>query len=169
MLNSLLRFSLVRNLLFAIVCAMACQSLLAKGKYDFAFGLLLPQADGFWVVSTETYSIEKIVHASYLHGFTVNRRKGGRFMVSYSIRFPEPLDTGGVEPKTGAFSEGGRVYTSDGKFVWDRCFEAFAFSETDPLGDYELKVFIDGKLYREIKYSVEKPLSDIEFDEDLGF
>ncbi len=164
------RLTILRGVFLILGALSATELNWAKGKYDLRFGLMLPQSDGFVSVFQETYSIERIVQSNYLHGFDLKKRGGGRFMVSYSVRFPEPLKIPeDFAPKDGKFSEGGRVYTTDGKFVWDRYFEAFSFSDTDPFGRYELSIFIDGKLYRKIEYDVEKPLSDIEFDEDLGF
>jgi len=80
-------------------------------------------------------------------------------MVSYSVRFPEPLAEAeqGLAP-SGVFSEGGRVYTSQEDMVWDIGFNVFYFSESDPLGPYELSIFIDGSLYETIRYEVIEPL-----------
>jgi len=74
-------------------------------------------------------------------------------------RFPEPLAEAeqGLAP-SGAFSEGGRVYTSQEDMVWDIGFNVFYFSESDPLGPYELSIFIDGALYETIRYEVIEPL-----------
>lgn len=119
---------------------------------------MLPSTAGPPTVVQETTEVERIVDRAYAHGFTVRRKGGGRFMLSYSVRFPEPLMEAdqGLAP-SGRFSEGGRVYTSEEKMVWDIGFHVFFFSESDPLGVYELSIYIDGELYQTIPYDVIEP------------
>ena len=129
------------------------------GSYDLRFGIMLPSSAGPPTVVQEANEVERIVDQAYAHGFTVRRKGGGRFMLSYAVRFPEPLQEADNEGlvSSGRFSEGGRVYTSEGKMVWDIGFQVFFFSESDPLGMYELSIYIDGELYQTIPYDVIEP------------
>jgi len=108
-------------------------------------------------VTRETTQVERIVDPNYVHGFSIERRGGGRFFLSYSVRFPQPIAEAeqGLAP-TGSFTEGGRVYTSAGELTWDIGQQVFLFSETDPIGLYELSIFVDGELYQKIDYDVSK-------------
>ena len=128
------------------------------GSYDLRFGVMLPSSAGPPAVVQEATEVERIVDQGYAHGFTVRRKGGGRFMLSYAVRFPVPLPEAdqGLSP-SGRFSEGGRVYTSEEKMVWDIGYQAFFFSESDPLGIYELSIYIDGELYQMIPYNVIEP------------
>lgn len=128
------------------------------GSYDLRFGIMLPSTAGPPTVVQEANEVERIVDQAYAHGFTVRRKGGGRFLLSYSVRFPEPLAEAdqGLAP-SGRFTEGGRVYTSEENMVWDIGFQVFFFSETDPIGVYELSIYIDGELYQTIPYNVIEP------------
>ncbi|MCH6257999.1 hypothetical protein MLD52_15675 [Puniceicoccaceae bacterium K14] len=125
-------------------------------------------AEGMAFVFHETRHIDFRVDPSYAHGFTVQRKGGGQFMVSYAVRFPEPIKAPGSSD-AGRYSEGGHVYTSLDQLVWDRASVPFVFDEGDPIGIYELSIFVDGKLREKVVYEVESTESVDDFDKDLGF
>lgn len=160
----------VRSFFFlSLAVALLCvPSVRAEGKYKVKFGLMSQNANGQSFVFQETRNVQHRVDPNYFHGFTVQRKGGGQFMVSYSIRFPEPLENVGLSD-VGRWSEGGTVYTSLDRIVWDSSHDSFLFSDGDPIGTYELSVFVDGKLNEKIQYFVEKPVKVDDFDENLGF
>jgi hypothetical protein len=107
-----------------------------------------------YVVYLETNQIEKIADPAYLHGFSIKRKDGNQFYLYYVIRFPEPLQDlpKGIE-KYYTVLDGGRALRSKEEFVWELS-RSFVFSESDPVGVYQLEVYVDAELYRKIDYDV---------------
>ena len=143
---------------FWVVAAMA----LALGStvraerdaYKFKFGLMGRGGQGQSVVYLETTQIEKIADPSYFHGFSIERKDGNQFYIYYIVRFPEPLKDlpEGIE-KHYSVLNGGRALQSNEEFVWELS-RSFVFSESDPVGQYQLEVYVDAELYRKIDYDV---------------
>lgn len=125
-----------------------------KNAYHFKFGLMAQGGQGESVVYLETNQIEKIADPSYLHGFSIKRKDGNQFYIYYVIRFPEPLQDlpEGIE-KYYTVLDGGRALRSKEEFVWE-LNRSFVFSESDPVGVYQLEVYVDAELYRKIDYDV---------------
>ena len=70
------------------------------------------------------------------------------------VRFPEPLKDlpEGIENYYSVL-DGGRVLQSNEEFVWELS-RSFVFSDSDPVGQYQLEVYVDAELYRKINYDV---------------
>ncbi len=127
------------------------------------FGVMGPGPGGKMQVHAETTQIHRHVDPTYAHGFEVTRRDGGRFMGYFEVRFPEPIE---VTPELeSAFTvlERGKLIRSEAEIHWGTYSAPFWFSESDPLGSYELSVYIDGELYRTVQYDVHP------FGENVGF
>tara|TARA_B100000519_G_scaffold102962_1_gene89293 strand:+ start:93 stop:575 length:483 start_codon:yes stop_codon:yes gene_type:complete len=141
-----------------VVAAMALvlgTSVWAKrDAYQFKFGLMARGSQGQSVVYLETNQIEKIADPSYLHGFSIKRKDENQFYIYYIVRFPEPLKDlpEGIENYYSVL-DGGRVLQSNEEFVWELS-RSFVFSDSDPVGQYELEVYVDAELYRKINYDV---------------
>ena len=126
-----------------------------KGPYDLKFGMVALGPNNEAVVFSETRHVEKYTDPSHLHGFTVTRRDGGQFLAYYKVRFPEPLKkiSDGMR-KYFTITENGRAFQSPEGFHRGRYAEHFRFDESDPVGMYEMEIYIDGELYKKIEYEV---------------
>ncbi|OUW18352.1 MAG: hypothetical protein CBD18_02925, partial [Opitutales bacterium TMED158] len=125
-----------------------------KDPYIFRFGLMAVNGQGKPAVYLETTEIEKHADPSYSHGFTIERRNGSQFFYYFRVRFPEPLTNLPAEAyERYKVSEGGRILESYEELVWS-AEENFVFDEADPIGLYEMEIFIDGELYRKVNYNV---------------
>lgn len=124
--------------------------------FEVRFGLMTVPQGGFPFIYDETRHMQRFVDPTYAHGFTIVKKGGGRFFYSYSVTFPEPI-SGLPESflRQGQLSRDKRTYTRDSQMVWDAAFESFYFSEDDPLGTYEMSVYIDGQLANTFSYEVE--------------
>lgn len=135
--------------------AMGAGDALAKrSPYEIKFGVMSMGQDRKFHVIVETTEIHRLVDPTYVHGFEIFRKDGGRFIASYSIRFPEPIEITPELEKAFLVKEGGRVLEKTGEIYWGFCGMPFFFSEGDPLGKYELTVFIDGEKARVFEYHV---------------
>ena len=125
-----------------------------KDAYQFKFGLMSRSGQGQSVVYLETNQIEKNPDPNHLHGFSIKRKDGSQFYIYYIVRFPEPLKDlpEGIE-KYYSVLDGGRALQSSEEFVWEMS-RSFVFSESDPVGQYSLEVYVDAELYRKIDYDV---------------
>ena len=134
-----------------VLGSVACAK---RDAYQFKFGLMSRAGQGQSVVYLETNQIEKNPDPSHLHGFSIKRKDGNQFYVYYIIRFPEPLKDlpEGIE-KHYSVLDGGRALQSNEEFVWE-LNRSFIFSESDPVGQYQLEVYVDAELYRKIDYDV---------------
>lgn len=150
----------VRFVSFLVVCvalSAALPQLEAKSKksaYRSKFGVMSPGPGGVYRVYAETTYIYKNLDQEYVHGFEVSRKDQQRFMGYFEVRFPEPITVSPEMEKAYTVLEGGRVIRSTDEIHWEVFSSPFWFSEDDPLGDYEIKIFIDGELYRTVKYQV---------------
>jgi len=138
----------------AIALVLGSAGWAQKNAYHFKFGLMAQGGQGESVVYLETNQIEKIADPAYLHGFSIKRKDGNQFYIYYVIRFPEPLQDlpEGIE-KYYTVLDGGRALRSKEEFVWE-LNRSFVFSESDPVGVYQLEVYVDAELYRKIDYDV---------------
>ncbi|MDQ8204578.1 hypothetical protein [Pelagicoccus sp. SDUM812003] len=125
-----------------------------KQGYASRFGVMSLGPDGKYHVYAETTQIHRHVSQDYAHGFEVKRRDNGRFMGYFEVRFPEPIEISPELEKHYTVLEGGRVIRSESELHWGLYSSPFWFSEDDPLGQYELSIYIDGELYRTIQYDV---------------
>ncbi len=119
--------------------------------------------DGVFRVYAETTRIHRQVDETYVHGFEVKRKDGSHFMGAFEIRFPKPIKVTPEVEIAYEVSEGGRVIRSPGKLVWGIYSSTFWFSEDDPMGRYQMTIYIDGDAYRTIEYDVVLLDSEIEF------
>lgn len=125
-----------------------------RDAYHFKFGLMTLGGEGSPVVYLETTEIDKHVDPSYLHGFTIKRKNGAQFFAYFKVRFPEPLkNIPAAVYEHYTVLEDGRVLQSKETLVWE-LVENFVFDKSDPVGPYEMEIYIDGELYRTIKYNV---------------
>ena len=127
---------------------------LNKSKYASKFGIMAPGPSGDYRVYAETTYIYRNADRDYVHGFEVLRKDEQRFMGYFEIRFPEPIKVTKEMEKAYTVLEGGRFLRSNSEIHWGLYSSPFWFSPDDPLGIYEMKVFIDGELYRTINYDV---------------
>lgn len=134
-----------------------------KSAYTSKFGVMTPGPAGKYRVYAETTYIHKNVDPDYVHGFEVNRKDQTRFMGYFEIRFPEPITISPELEKAYTVMEGGKFIRSASEIHWRTFSSPFWFSEDDPLGQYELTIFIDGELYRSVKYDV------VPFESGLSF
>ncbi|MBK1876522.1 hypothetical protein [Pelagicoccus mobilis] len=151
-------------LLFGSVLSLAlvfgASSLDAKSKnkkfkqYNSKFGVMAPGPGGKYRVYAETNYIYRNVDKEYVHGFEVARKDLQRFMGHFEIRFPEPITITPELEKAYTVMEGGKFIRSQSEIHWEVYSSPFWFSPDDPLGNYELKIFIDGELYRTVVYEV---------------
>ncbi|MBC2605396.1 hypothetical protein [Pelagicoccus albus] len=125
-----------------------------KSAYTSKFGVMTPGPSGNYRVYAETTYIYKNVDRDYAHGFEIIRKDGQRFMAQYEIRFPEPISISPELEKAYTVLEGGKLIRSSSEMHWEIFSSPFWFSEDDPIGVYELKIFLDGELYRTINYDV---------------
>lgn len=135
----------------------------SKEGYASRFGVMAPGSDGKFHVYAETNQIHRHVDQNYVHGFEVVRKDQLRFMGHFQIRFPEPIEITPEIEKAYDVSEGGRVIRSQPEIHWGLYSAPFWFSEDDPLGIYELTIFLDGEPYRTIEYEVVPFGNDVEF------
>lgn len=136
------------------IALVSSLSLAKKDPYIFKFGMMSPDTAGNSQVFIETREIEKYVDPAHMHGFTLKRKDGSQFYVYYVIRFPEPLKDlpEGIEQYYQVL-EGGKVLQSSEELKWE-ISRGFIFSKTDPVGTYQLEVYVDNELYRKIDYNV---------------
>lgn len=134
-----------------------------KSDYVSKFGVMAPGPSGKYRVYVETTYIHRNVDENYAHGFEVIRKDGQRFMGYFEIRFPEPITVSRELEKAYTVLEGGKLIRSPSEIHWEIYSSPFWFSEDDPLGKYEMKIFIDGDLYRTIVYDV------VPFESSLPF
>lgn len=142
------------GLVAAMALALGSAVWARKDAYHFKFGLMSRGGQGQSVVYLETNQVEKIADPAYLHGFSIKRKDGNQFYIYYIVRFPEPLQDlpEGIE-KYYTVLDGGRALQSNEEFVWELS-RSFVFSESDPVGLYQLEVYVDAELYRKIDYDV---------------
>ena len=131
--------------------------------YSSKFGVMAPDPNGKFRVYVETTEVHRLADQKYVHGFEVTRRDGLRFMGQYEVRFPEPIRVTPELEKSHTVLEGGRLIRSNSEIHWGLFSGPFWFSPDDPLGEYELKLFIDGDLYRTINYNVVPFGNQVEF------
>lgn len=127
---------------------------LKKKEYASKFGVMGPGPGGNYRVYAETTYIYKNLDKDYAHGFEVVRKDKQRFMGYFEIRFPEPITITPELERAYTVLEGGRFIRSQSEVHWEVFSSPFWFSEDDPLGDYELTIYIDGEKYRTIQYEV---------------
>ncbi|EDY83272.1 hypothetical protein VDG1235_2897 [Verrucomicrobiia bacterium DG1235] len=125
-----------------------------KSAYISKFGVMSPGPGNKYRVYAETTYIHKNVDKEYVHGFEVLRKDQQRFMGYFEVRFPEPITVTPEMERAYTVMEGGRLIRSANEIHWEVYSSPFWFSEDDPLGDYEVKIFIDGELYRTVQYQV---------------
>ncbi len=125
-----------------------------KSEYTSKFGVMAPGPGGKFRVYAETTYIYRNVDKEYVHGFEVSRKDQQRFMGYFEIRFPEPIHVTPEIEKAYTVLEGGKLIRSTSDIYWEVYSGPFWFSEDDPLGEYELSIYIDGEFYRSIKYDV---------------
>lgn len=134
-----------------------------KSAYTSKFGVMTPGPSGKYRVFVETTYIHKNVDQDYVHGFEVSRKDQTRFMGYFEIRFPEPITITPELERAYTVMEGGKFIRSNSEIYWQIYSSPFWFSEDDPLGEYELTIFIDGDVYRQVKYDV------VPFESGLSF
>ncbi len=134
-----------------------------KSEYTSKFGIMAPGPSGDYRVYAETTYIYRNVDKDYIHGFEVARKDQQRFMGYFEIRFPEPIEVTPELESAYTVMEGGRFIRSTADIHWKLYSCPFWFTEDDPLGQYEISIFIDGDLYRTIKYDV------VPFESGLSF
>lgn len=125
-----------------------------KSEYASKFGVMSPGPSGAFRVYAETTYIYRNVDKEYVHGFEVTRKDQQRFMGYFEIRFPEPIRVTPELEKAFTVMEGGKFIRSNSEIHWKIYSSPFWFSEDDPLGQYELTIYIDGEVYRTVKYDV---------------
>lgn len=143
-----------------------CEAKSRKGKkseYVSKFGVMAPGEGGKFRVYAETTYIYRNVDKEYAHGFEVVRKDGQRFMGHFEIRFPAPITVTPELEKAYTVLEGGKFIRSNSEIYWGLYTSPFWFSEDDPIGTYEMTIYIDGELYREIDYEV------VPFEGSLAF
>ncbi|WP_309024686.1 hypothetical protein [Pelagicoccus sp. SDUM812002] len=146
--------------LFAIATFAGVDSLDAKPKkkwkseYASKFGVMAPGPGGKYRVYAETTYIYRNTDQEYVHGFEVSRKDQQRFMGYFEIRFPEPIKITPDLEKAYTVMEGGRFIRSNSEIHWEVYSSPFWFSPDDPLGQYELTIYIDGEVYRTVNYDV---------------
>lgn len=123
-------------------------------QYNSKFGVMAPGPGGKYRVYAETTYIYRNVDQDYVHGFEVARKDQQRFMGYFEIRFPAPITITPELEKAYTVMEGGKFIRSESDIYWEVYSSPFWFSEDDPLGEYELTIFIDGDAYRTVKYQV---------------
>lgn len=140
--------------IFLVMALFVSGALGKKNAYHFKFGLMTPSPQGNSVVYLETKEIEKHADPSYGHGFSIVRKNGAQFYIYYIVRFPEPMKNipKGIE-QFYTVLEGGRALQSKEELVWELS-RSFVFEKSDPVGTYQLEVYVDGDLYRKIDYNV---------------
>lgn len=153
----------MRRLTLVAFALIALPALFAKkDPYEFRFGLMTVNGQGQSSVYLETTEIEKHADPSYAHGFTIKRKNGSQFFYYFRVRFPEPLKN--IPPAVYdhyKVLENGRIFESQEKFVW-QAMESFVFDKADPVGLYQLEIYIDGELYRKVDYNV-SPVPEFNF------
>ena len=131
------------------------QSAYEADGYRILFGVMSHGLDNRYHVYAETTQIHRLADRLYAHGFEVARRDGNRFLANYEIRFPEPMKTIPEEMrKTHNIKEGGRVIESLPQLYMGIYAQPFFFSPDDPLGTYQLTVYVDNEVARVINYDV---------------
>ena len=152
-LRAILSAFLAATLLALVGCESSSIQYNKEG-YASQFGVMGQGPDGKYHVFAETTEIHRHVDPTYVHGFEVVRKDRSRFMGHYRIRFPEPIEITPEIQQNYKVSEGGRVIESLPEIQWGLYSSPFWFSEGDPLGTYELTIFLDGDPYRTIHYEV---------------
>lgn len=132
-------------------------------QYSSKFGVMAPGPGGKFRVYAETTYIHRNVDPEYVHGFEVSRKDQQRFMGYFEIRFPAPITITPELEKAYTVMEGGKFIRSNSEIHWEVYSSPFWFSEDDPLGEYELTIYIDGDKYRTVKYQV------VPFESGLAF
>lgn len=127
---------------------------LKKKDYVSKFGVMGPGPGGKFRVYAETTYIYKNLDKDYVHGFEVVRKDKQRLMGYFEIRFPEPITITPELEKAYTVMEGGKFIRSQSEVHWEVFSSPFWFSEDDPLGKYELTIYVDGEKYRTIEYDV---------------
>lgn len=134
-----------------------------NSEYLSKFGVMAPGADGNYRVYAETTYIHRNTDQGYVHGFEVVRKDQQRFLGYFEIRFPSPIELSPELEKAYTVMEGGKFIRSESQIYWGIYTSPFWFSKGDPLGDYEMTIYLDGDVYRTIKYQV------VPFESGLAF
>lgn len=139
-------------LILTLVCLQSCSDPI--DQYDFKFGILEVTPDGYVEVKKETTDIPLITRdKGFLFGFIIHKLDGGEFSGQLTVHFPSrPQQLTGkakginIEPnKTMKFP------VAQHKMVWT---ESSWFDEGDPEGVWKYDIYLNGKLYKEIKFNV---------------
>lgn len=118
--------------------------------YDFSFGILGQRPDKTRFVSEETTLIpRRLKETGFRFGYTINERSGGTFIVQTIFTPPSRPKT-----VTGTLQQAGNSVVSAETTHQGTAAKSFSFSEGDPLGDWQLEVWLDGKADRVVKFRV---------------
>jgi hypothetical protein len=119
-----------------------------------------PDESGGYYVSTETTYIPLCpseYDPEFRFGYTLEFLDGRIFSSYFILSLPTPPKVIGGSLVEAARSADGRALTAVPMFYQERSVEAFAFNESDPLGRWNVDIYVDDVLLRSIRFTVVSP------------
>lgn len=130
------------------------------GNVDIRFGLMELDESGEYYVSTETTHIPLYpseYDPEFRFGYTLEFLDGRIFSSYFILSLPAPPKVIGGSLLEATRSADGRALTAMPMFYQERTVEAFAFNESDPLGRWQIDIYVDDVLLRSIRFTVVSP------------
>ncbi|MFZ5570676.1 MAG: hypothetical protein ACOZF0_09745 [Thermodesulfobacteriota bacterium] len=130
----------------------------SEPEYQIDFGLMKRRPDGSYFVYKETRTIElRLKDTGFRWGYTI--RSKNLYFSTYSIDYGPGADlqismTQRPSPGNAALVKLGPTRVYDG-YYW----RWTANDAGDPLGDQKIEIYINGKLYRTIHFTIVEPES----------
>jgi hypothetical protein len=143
--------SFITLLFVAFLCSYVFAG---QNELIIKFGYMTESSSGMYV-SNETTTIPlKLKNTGFRFGFTVKHKKNGSFEGYHIIYLPAPPKEITDVLKKAVVSAEGKVIESLKERYDGFWANAFWFDEGDPVGDWKIEIYIDGKLAKSLDFTV---------------
>jgi hypothetical protein len=145
-----MKLTLITAMLIASICASAAAQ--ETKSYDFQFGVLGDGPGGTVIVQEETNTLPLLLENSgFRFGYTLRESSGAPFLLKTIFWLPD-------EPRVilGSLIRVNDTIVSPPQMYHGYAAETFYFNDGDPPGDWQMEVYIDGRLFQIVEFQVIK-------------